>query len=185
MSKAAFISLLRGINVGGQKPVKMDRLRQSFEEIGFERVRTYIQSGNVVFEAPKGDPARISKIIEGQMLGEFGFEIPVVTIRAQELESAIKNNPFLKDKRIDAARLYVTFLSQPPSASALKALSALDGGPDRLHHAAKAVYLYCPNGYGKTKLSNNAIEKALSVKATTRNWQTVNTLYAMTLGDQS
>jgi len=177
MNKTAFISLLRGINVSGQKLVKMDRLRKSFEELGFEQVRTYIQSGNVVFEAPKSDPAKLSKTIEGKILGDFGFEVSVVTLTAQEMGEAIKKNPFLKEKKIDAARLYVTFFSESPRASALKTLRALDAGPDRLHHDGKAVYLHCPNGYGRSKLSNNLLEKALAIKATTRNWQTVNTLY--------
>ena len=174
-----YISMLRGINVSGQKPVKMDQLRRMFEALGFTQVKTYVQSGNVVFQAKKGSPADLSRKIEAGILAEFGFDVPVVSKTAEEIGHAIQNNPFLKEKAIDPTKLHVTFLSGAPAKPALEKLSALAAEPDRFYSHASEIYLHCPNGYGRTKLSNNALEKLLSLRATTRNWKTVNELYRM------
>lgn len=177
-----YISMLRGINVGGQKRIKMDRLRESLVELGVENVKTYLQSGNVVFTAAKRSPLELSKKIEEDILSDFGFSVTVISKTAQEMGKAIQNNPFLHERKIDLSRLHVTFLDQAPSQPALKNLNTLTSPPDRLHHSGTEIYLYCPDGYGKTKFSNNALERVLSVRATTRNWSTVNNLYQMALG---
>jgi uncharacterized protein (DUF1697 family) len=95
------------------------------------------------------------------------------------MRSVIANNPFLKEKDIDSSKLHVTFLSETAQKDYPEKLEALSTGPDRFYPALQEIYLYCPEGYGKTKLSNNAIEKALSVRATTRNWKTTNKLLEM------
>ena len=95
------------------------------------------------------------------------------------MRNIIANNPFLKEKDIDSSKLHVTFLSETPQKDSLKNLEALSPDPDRFYAASREIYLYCPGGYGKTRLSNVAIEKALSVRATTRNWKTANTLFEM------
>ena len=95
------------------------------------------------------------------------------------MRNVITNNPFLREKDIDLSKLHVTFLSETAQKDSLKNLEALSPGPDRFYAAAHEIYLYCPGGYGRTKLSNNAVEKALSVRATTRNWKTANTLFEM------
>jgi len=176
-----YISMLRGINVGGQKPMKMDRVRELFAALGFEQVRTYVQSGNVVFKATKRSPADLSRKIEERILSEFGFSVPVISKTAEEIGSAIQNNPFLREKGIDLAKLHVTFLSQAPSGTALQKLDALGPEPDRFHARGKEIYLFCPNGYSSSRLTNNVLEKLLSVRATTRNWNTVNQLYRIAL----
>ena len=119
-----YIALLRGINLGGHKIVKMDRLRKTFEELGFADVKTYIQSGNVVFKAPAQTPAKLAKRIEEKILGQFGFPVPVVVKTAVEIGEVISSNPLLKEKGIDPTRLHVTFLSCAPDKSALKLLDA-------------------------------------------------------------
>jgi len=177
----AYISMLRGINVAGHKPVSMSELRELFEGLGCKRVRTYIQSGNVVFEAARQAPSNLSKQIEEKILSDFGFPVPVISKTAEEMGAAIRNNPFLREKGIDPLKLHVTFLSQAPTLGALKKLDALAAEPDRFRCSGREIYLHCPNGYGTTKLSNNALEKALSVTATTRNWRTVNKLYEMAM----
>ena len=174
-----YISMLRGINVSGQKLVKMERLRELFEALGFTQVKTYVQSGNVVFQAKKGSPADLSRKIEAGILAEFGFDAPVVSKTAEEIGLVIQSNPFLKEKAVDPTKLHVTFLSGAPAKAGLEKLSALPAGPDRFHAHASEIYLYCPDGYGNSKLTNNVLEKVLSVRATTRNWKTVNQLYRM------
>jgi uncharacterized protein (DUF1697 family) len=180
-NKSTYVCLLRGINVSGQKIVKMDKLRAAFEALGFADVKTYVQSGNVVFKAPTQDSAKLIKKIEEKVLREFGFSVPVVVKTSDEISAVIKKNPFLKEKGIDLSRLHVTFLSQAPEKTAVKMLDAIAAGADRFHCLGETVYLHCPNGYGETKLSNNAFEKVLSVRATTRNWKTVNQLREMLL----
>jgi uncharacterized protein (DUF1697 family) len=183
-SQSTYVALLRGVNVGGHKAVKMDQLRNAFEALGFEGVKTYVQSGNVVFNAQKQASEQLSKRIEEKVLREFGIAVPVTVKTAGEMNAVIRNNPFLQEKGIDLSKLHVTFLSHAPEKTALKMLDAIAATPDQFLSSGKEIYLYCPNGYGVTKLSNNALEKVLSVRATTRNWRTVNQLYEMTLGNQ-
>jgi uncharacterized protein (DUF1697 family) len=177
-----YISMLRGINVGGHNPVKMYALRELFESLGFEQVQTYIQSGNVVFKAGKSSSLQLSKKIEERIAKEFGFRMPVVSRTSAEMGSVIESNPLAKTKDIDLTKLHVTFLSEAPDPAALKKLEPLAATPDAFRSCGSEIYLYCPNGYSNTKLTNNAIERILAVPATTRNWNTVNKLYEMSLG---
>jgi uncharacterized protein (DUF1697 family) len=174
-----YVALLRGINVGGQKIVSMENLRASFEVLGFRHVRSYVQSGNVVFEATKTSTTSLSKKIGEKILSDYGFSVPLVLRTSSEMNKIVSDNPFLKEKEVDRSRLHVTFLSEPPTSAALVKLDVLDGGPDEFRVKDREVYLHCPNGYGRTKLSNATFEKLLSVDATTRNWKTVNTLVEM------
>jgi uncharacterized protein (DUF1697 family) len=174
-----YIAMLRGINVVGRKIVKMDQLRSSFKSLGFRNVTTYVASGNVIFQAAKQSPARMSAKIGEKVRREFGFPISIFLITPQQLEKVIMRNPFSKNKQIDVSKLHVTFLSERPATNMHKALESIAAGPDRFHCADHAVYLYCPDGYGRTKFGNNTLEKKLAVGATTRNWKTVTTLLKM------
>jgi uncharacterized protein (DUF1697 family) len=176
---STYIALLRGINVGGHKVIKMDQLRTAFEGLEFENVATYVQSGNVVFKSPRKTPADLSKKIEEMLLRRFNMSVPVIVRTAEEVDDVIRNNPFLNERGIDVGRLHVTFLSLTPQKTAMKGLDAIAAGPDRFHCRGREIYLHCPNGFGGTKLSINAFEKVLAVGATTRNWNTVNKLYKM------
>lgn len=173
-----YIAILRGINVSGHKIIKMERLRAAFEEIGFTNVKTYVQSGNVLFETSK-PPASLAATIERKILDAFGFEVPVLTKSSREMMDIVKRNPLLKEASIDQGKLHVTFLSDNPPRNALELLKPLAAGAEQVHILDRAVYLYCPNGYGNTKLTNTAIEKKLSCRATTRNWATTNKLLEM------
>jgi uncharacterized protein (DUF1697 family) len=183
-----FIAMLRGINVSGHKIVKMERLRATFEALGFGNVRTYVQSGNVVFDG-QGVPAKaaekIAEKIAARIERDFGFSVPVTVLTGEALGRLVAENPFGKEKGIDPAKLHVTFLSGPAAAEGLKRLGALPAGPDRFscRTTSTLVYLHCPEGYGNSKLSNGAIEKALALGATTRNWKTVTTLHRMAVGE--
>jgi|SRR5579863_1264368 len=174
-----YISLIRGINVGGHKQVKMDRLQAMFEVLGFEQVRTYIQSGNVVFKAAKRSPAELSKKIEEEILAEFGFPASVMTRTPQELRTAIQKNPFLKECKSDPAKVHIAFLSEPPKAEAVEKVGALATQGEQLRHSGREIYLYYRDGMGRAKLTGSVLEKTLSVTATARNWNTVNRLYQM------
>ncbi len=176
---AIYVSMLRGINVGGNKRMKMEKLREAFEALGLERVKTFIQSGNVVFHAAKASPVAFSKKIEARLVADFGFSVPVVTRTADEMLKAIESNPFLKERGIDREKLHVMFLSDTPAPEALKKLEAFTTAPDRSRCLGKEIYLYLPNGAGESKLMKAPLDRALSVVTTTRNWKTVNALYQM------
>jgi uncharacterized protein (DUF1697 family) len=174
-----YISMLRGINLGGHKLVKMERLRAMYESLGFARVRTYINSGNVIFEAGKISTSALSSRIEKKIEAEFGFPVAVISKTSGEMGKAIEGNPFLQEKDMDLSKLHVTFMWQPPARADLTKLEALAPAPDRFRCVGTEVYLHCPNGYGQTKLPNNTLAKLLGSGATTRNWKTVNKLYEM------
>ena len=176
-----YISLIRGINVGGHKSVKMDTLRKAVEAIGFEQVRTYVQSGNLVFQAPKQSAASLSKKIEAVILKQFGHEASVITKTPEELKAAIEKNPFLKNKAITAERLYLTFLSGRPEAVNVKRLDAVSSGDDKDRWHDDVIYFHLPNGSGNSKLATAPLEKWCSLRATTRNWRTVNSLLEMAM----
>jgi hypothetical protein len=107
--------------------------------------------------------------------------VSVLLLFSEELNNAIKNNPFLMEKGIDASKLHVTFLSEIPKKAAIKDLESKSTEPDEFRYSENRIYLYCPNGYGRTKLANNTIEKMLSVTSTTRNWKTVNEIYGISI----
>ena len=179
MKPGIYVALLRGINVGGHKIVKMEKLRASFEKLGFEDVKTYVQSGNVVFKAAAKSAVDLVRKIEGMMEREFGFEVTVMVRGAEELNRAIQNNPFSGEKGLDFSRLGVVFLSEEPEEPGVKAAEKIAVKPERLHHEGSEIFIYCPNGFGKSKLTNTTLEKMLGVRATTRNWNTVNKLHEM------
>ena len=182
--KTTYIALLRGINLGGHKIVKMEQLRKTFADIGFEDIKTYIQSGNVVFKWSRQSCESLAKRIEENVLSQFGFPVPVVVKTADEIGAIIKNNPLLKKKGIDASKLHVTFLSCAPEKNLLKTLDGFGAAPDQFRCSSQAIYLHCPSGYHETKLGNNVLGKMLKVGTTTRNWKTVNQLYEMSLEQQ-
>jgi uncharacterized protein (DUF1697 family) len=174
-----YIAMLRGINVSGQKIVKMERLRASFESRGFTGVRTYVQSGNVVFNVEKISAAGLAAKLKKIVLDDFGFEVSILVRTPVELTKIVQGNPFGKLADIPEDRMYVTFLSEPAPKEAGELLKSLAARTERFSVCGREIYLHCPDGYGRTKFSNNAIEKKLSLQATTRNWRTVNVLLEM------
>lgn len=171
-----FIALLRGVNVGGNA-LSMERLRALCGQLGGTDVQTYVQSGNLVFDA--ADSAlHWSAALARALAGETRLPVTVIVRTAAEMAKVVAGNPFLNEKGVDPAELQVTFLEQAPAKAAQRALDALAarGGADRHALSGKEIYLHCPHGYGRTKLSNTALEKALDLRATTRNWNTVKKL---------
>ncbi len=178
---ATYISILRGINVSGQKKILMNELKILFEKEGFKNIVTYIQSGNVIFEAGKKTPQQLAQTISKAIEKQYGFEVPVIVRSIDVLQKLIASNPFLKTKNVPVEKLHVTFLSETPAAAELKVLQTFDHSPDQFEVIDQEVFLYCPESYGETKLSNKFFENKLKITATTRNWKTVNTLLALAL----
>jgi uncharacterized protein (DUF1697 family) len=176
---AIYVSILRGINVSGKRMIKMEVLKKLFAELGFSAIQTYIQSGNIIFQHKKSDPSKLSANIKGSIEKKFGFEVPVITLLLEELQEVVKLNPLLKDKSKDPAYFHVTFLAAQPNRENVEKITAGNYYPDEFHLIDKAVYLYCPNSYSNSKLTNNFLESKLKVTATTRNWKTTNELLAM------
>lgn len=171
-----YISILRGINVSGQKLIKMDALRKSYENLGFHNVTTYVQSGNVVFVGKDVETNQLKQTISRQIEKDFGFYVPVIVLTVEKLKGIIDNNPFFNDLNKDPSFLHVTFLFSKLDHFDQKVIEDKKHNGEEISFADNAVYLYCPNGYGKTKLTNNFLEMKLKVGATTRNWKTVNEL---------
>lgn len=171
-----FISLLRGINVSGQKSIKMDALRTLYENLGFTNVTSYLQSGNVVFKANNAETGKLEQAISKQIKTDFGFDVPVMVLTQSCLQKVVENNPFLNNPDFDHAFLHVTFLASNPDNYDVKAIESKTQNEETIRFFEHAVYLYCPNGYGKTKLTNNFLEAKLKVVATTRNWKTTKEL---------
>src|SRR6266705_4888807 len=163
-------AMLRGINVGPYKRIKMDKLRKSFEALDFAQVKTYIQSGNVVFKAGKASSVALVKRIEQQIVNDFGFSASVIVRTSDELRKAIEANPFLKQRGVDIEKLHVTFLAEVPAAPALKKLAEFTVAPDQSRCLGKEIFLHLPNGFSASSLWKVPWEKALEVTTTTRHW---------------
>jgi len=168
-----YISILRGINVSGQKVIKMADLKILYEKLKLNNVTTYIQSGNVVFDSPIKLKA---ELIENAIAKHYGFSVPVILRTDKEWTKIITSNPFTKDPDKDISKMHVVFLADKPNLPDKEKLNKVKHPSEEYFFEGTEVFLYCPNGYGKTKLSNTFLEKTLKTTATTRNWKTVNKL---------
>jgi uncharacterized protein (DUF1697 family) len=171
------IALLRAVNVGSNM-LKMEHLREMLGELGFADVKTYLQSGNVLFRA-KGTPARLAAMIEKRVSEATRLPVSAILRTPDELQRIIAANPFAKEAVVAPRTVHVTFLTGVAPKVAATAIGRLQSGADRWHVAGREVYLCCPDGYGRTKLNNTALERALGLPATTRNWKTVTALHAL------
>lgn len=175
-----YIIILRGINVSGQKKIVMKDLKQLIESVGCANVITYIQSGNVVCDYD-GDVVVLKSAIEKAIADQYGFDVPVLVRTSSDYAHIIEDCPFgAVDLAIDGTKVLVTFLAEEPMAEHIDELMMFVKSPEQLVVQDKHVYLHCPNGYGRTKLSNVFVENKLKVQATTRNWKTINKLYDLT-----
>ena len=171
-----YISILRGINVSGQKKIIMADLVKLYEDLGFTDVKTYIQSGNVVFNSTKKvSNSLLVKQIEIKINEIYGFQVPVIIRTVDDLSKIIASIPF---KNETSENLYITFLSNLPNSNHLENLTELNYLLDEFIVIEKEIYLNV-SSYGTTKLSNSFFENKLKVTATTRNWNTVNKLLAI------
>jgi len=176
-----YVSMLRGINVSGQKKINMTDLKSLYEDSGFEHVVTYIQSGNVVFNIQeKKLKKNIEKTIEAAIQTQYGFDVPVLIRTHDEISRVIQHCPFTSiDFEKEGSKILVTFLSSTPSVEAVKNIQPYVAASESLFVDGKEIYLHCPEGYGRSKLSNAFFEKKMDVVATTRNWKTVCKLHEL------
>lgn len=174
-----YIALLRGINVSGKNLIKMDALKSSLEKLHFKNIKTYIQSGNIVFESEEKAASELSNEIRQLILKDFSFEVPVVVIESTEFEEIVTSNPFANQENRDEKFMHLTFLNEQIDVTKTSLINEKLGENEELVFGKRLVYLYLPSGYGNTKLSNTFIENKLKNVATTRNWKTCNELLKM------
>ncbi len=176
-----YVALLRGINVGGKHRVPMKELAEIFTRVGCTGVRTYIQSGNVLFSAPpalvKGLPGRV----QAEIVERFGFAVPVILRSFEELAGVADRNPFLV-AGVPEKELHVYFLAEVPNQEAMRKLDPSRFKPDTFCISGRDVYVHLPNGMARTKLTNAYFDAKLSTTSTARNWATVLKLLEMMAG---
>jgi len=173
-----YVALLRGINVGAHRRISMADLRSLFDELGCAEARTYLQSGNVVFESNRS-ASRLAPALERAIADRLAPDVSVLLRAKSELTKVTDANPFAAHEQ---SKLHVTFLAKRPTRGRAAALDPTAGAPDEFRLLGRELYLYYPGGYGRSKLSNAYFEKALGVAATTRNWKTVTALAELLRG---
>lgn len=174
------VALLRGINVSGLRQIRMADLQQSFAAMGFTGIRTYLQSGNVVFDAPHSDTAAMAAEISARIEADFAHQVAVLVITARQLQAIEQANPLQPVPTDEQEKLFhATFLYQPVSPEKFAHISLPLQANESAHCGMQVLYLYCPGGYGKTKLNNTFFEKKLGMPATTRNWRSVRAILAL------
>ena len=166
------IALLRGINVGGKNRLQMKELAAMFVDAGCQGVRTYIQSGNVLFLSEPALNEKIPSLVSTAIMNRFGYAVPVITRTSRELGAVVRANPFV-GTGADVDKLHVVFLSDQPDTASAESLDPDRSPGDEFVVAGSEVYLYCPGGFARTKLTNSYFDSRLSTTSTTRNWKTV------------
>ena len=173
-----YVALLRGINVAGKNRLPMKDLRAMFERAGCSDVRTYIQSGNVVFGASAKVAAQVGAQVTAAIAKQLGLKVPVVVRTASELAAVVADNPFLREGEA-LTRLHVAFLAHAPNEAAFAALDPERSPPDRFGLLGRELFLCCPNGMGRTRLTNDYLDRTLGTVSTVRNWNTVLALFEL------
>lgn len=177
----AYAALLRAINLGSRNKISMPDLRALFEDrIGAREVRTHVQSGNVVFRHAERSPAAVAAAVERAIADGLGLDVKVLVRTPSDLAAVVEASPFAASAGVSG--LHVTFLAGTPAADRVAAIDRSRFAPDEFVVVGREVHLHCPDGYGRSKLTNAFFEKRLGQPATTRNWRTVTTLADMTAG---
>jgi uncharacterized protein (DUF1697 family) len=175
-----YISFLRGVNMTGHNSIKMTDLSSLYINLGFTDVKTFIQSGNVIFtNTGKKSSSALSSAIEQGILEKFNYIVPVMIRTSQELSDLFSVNPFFDEIGFNPAKMAVIFLHEEPSADQIKKVKEVDYPPDKFKISGKEIFIYCPNGFGKTKLYTNFFEKKMGVVGTARNWKTITTILGL------
>lgn len=165
-----YIALLRGINVSGQKKVPMAALTLAMQELGLLKVKTYINSGNVVFQTVKTNQNQLEELIQNKLFSYFSFEVSVLVKTSKQLEAIIAKGPFSDEK---TEQSYFTLLHQKPDKDLVEVLKVVEYHNEEFYITNECVYFYCVTGYGKAKCNNNFFERKLKITATTRNYKTM------------
>ncbi|HPF38332.1 MAG TPA: DUF1697 domain-containing protein [Phycisphaerae bacterium] len=170
MSKR-YVALLRGINVGGRNKLPMKDLVSIFEAVGCADVRTYIQSGNVVFDADAATAKRVAAAVSDAIAAKLSLRAPVIQRDAKAFESVVAKHPLIS-RGADPATLFVMFLADRPKAVDVKRLDPDRSPGDAFVVTGREIYISCPNGAARSKLTNDYFDRALGTISTTRNWRT-------------
>jgi uncharacterized protein (DUF1697 family) len=176
---SVFVAMLRGVNVGGHQKLSMEALKTLCEGLGLRDVRTYIQSGNVVFREDSGDPLALSRKMADGIQRKFGFRPEVIVRTASDLRKAISNNPFAGRPEVAPNQLLVVFMASAPTKQAQERVLALPCEPEELHFRGRELFVFYPNGMARPKIPTARIEKLIETASTGRNLNTVNKLLAM------
>ncbi len=176
-----FIAFLRGINVGGHRKVKMADLKQVHEAMGHGNIITYLQSGNVIFECAGKDSREMLRKIEREYESKLGFHTDVILRNAAELAKISEECPFPLTADREARFLHIGLLASAPESDGIEKLAAYDG-PEEWRVAGDRIYIYYPQGAGRSKFTLAFIEKSLGVRGTARNWNTITKLLELAHG---
>jgi uncharacterized protein (DUF1697 family) len=172
-----YISFLRGVNMTGHNSVKMTYLSSLYKDLGFTDAVTYIQSGNVIFKSADDQAAKdIALRIERAILKRFNYSIPVMIRTVDELRRILSLNPFLSEENFEPSKMAVIFLYEKSAEEQIQKVVNIDYPPDKFKISGKEIFIYCPNGFGRTKLYTNFFEKKMGVTGTARNMKTITTL---------
>lgn len=172
-NRTVVISMLRGVNVGGHRLIKMDSLRALYESLGLRDPQTYVQSGNVIFWTTERNLARLAQRIGDGIEQSFGFRPGVMLRTAAEMRDVIARNPFARRRGLEPSRLLVNFLAADPSPEARDKILQIKTDPEELHIDGRELYIYFANGMGRSKLSPAVLERTLQTSGTGRNWNSV------------
>ena len=173
-----YVSLLRGINVGGNRKIKMADLRNHLSNNGLSAVQTYIQSGNVIFEHKDEDTNLLSNLIINTIQEHYGFEISVMTFNAADFKTIVQSQPF-NINETDIKQYHVMMTNDEMPANAATQLEKYIKTEEEIIPIGQCLYLRYPNGFGRSKLTINVVEKRLTTNATARNWRTMTKLFEM------
>jgi uncharacterized protein (DUF1697 family) len=179
MAEEIHIALLRGINVGGNRKLPMQKLRSLCEELGWLDVRSYIQSGNLVFCSSAKGP-RLETELERAIEKHFGFSISVLVRSAKNWSGYLKENPFPRASEREPNRVMLVLAKQAPKEDALRELSPYAKNGERLRRVKHALWIHYPEGAGKSKLTPSVLERCVGSPVTARNWRTALRLEEMT-----
>jgi uncharacterized protein (DUF1697 family) len=170
-----YIALFRGINVGGKNILPMKGLIKILDDMGCEDIKTYIQSGNAVFQIKQGNPKKIAEEISLKILENYGFKPKVLLLELADLRAAIDNNPF---ETKDGKALHFFFSASPPESPDLEQLDTLKSNSEEFKLVRNIFYLYAPDGIGRSKLAAK-VEQCLGITGTGRNWNTISKLISI------
>jgi uncharacterized protein (DUF1697 family) len=175
MMSPTYLALLRGINLGPKNTIPMPDLAKMFIKVGCSNVRTYIQSGNVVFDATPEVAAQLADLIKEQIRTRFGHKVPVILRTVEQMGAVVRKNPFIKEGAAEDT-LHVLFLADLPDLGSVENPDPNRSPPDTFIVRGQEVYLLFPNGVARTKLSNQYFDSKLGTIGTMRNWRTVTKL---------
>jgi uncharacterized protein (DUF1697 family) len=176
---AVLISMLRGVNVGGHNKISMEALRALYSSLKFEGPRTHVQSGNVIFRTKEKPSAALAKKIQSAIEREFNCRPEVILRTTDELRKAVAASPFAASRNLEPGKILVTFLSSEPGVEARTTLLNLKSHPEELHLKGRELYIYFPDGAGRSKLPWSSVERLLKTTGTARNWNSVTKMLAI------